>query len=237
MKNNIKRILIKLSGEALSSGSISGVFDFPTIKKICTNVKNVLDNGVKVSIVVGGGNIVRGRELINGEVIKRRETADSVGMLATSVNGLLLAEMFYGLSVDTAVLAPISMPFGIGNSNAREIEENNEKLIIFVCGAGMPYFSTDTISVINAIRTKSDVLLKATNVDGVYNKDPKKHSDAIHIPSISYKRALQENITVMDRASFAIAEENDLPIMIFSIKEENCFLNVLNGDLKHSIIL
>jgi uridylate kinase len=223
----IKRVLIKISGESLA-------LDFSNISRICNDVKSLLDDGIAVSIVIGGGNIVRGRSLNKFQ----RETVDSMGMLATSINGLALQDEFKKIGVDSVVLSQISLPFGVENSNPFNIQKHikNNNVIIFVGGAGISYFSTDTIAVINAIITRSDVLLKATKTDGIYDKDPEKFLDAKHIEQISHAKAIENNLQIMDHAAFSIAMEHNLPIIVFSINEENCFVRGVKGTIKRSLI-
>ncbi|MDR2074609.1 MAG: hypothetical protein LBP31_00070 [Holosporales bacterium] len=223
----IKRVLIKISGESLA-------LDFLNANRVCNNVKNLLKEGIAVSIVIGGGNIVRGRSLNKFQ----RETVDSMGMLATAINGLALQDEFRKIGVDSVVLSQITLPFGIENSNPFNIQKHieNNTVIIFVGGAGISYFSTDTIAVINAIITRSDVLLKATKTDGIYDKDPAKFPEATHIKQISHSEAIEKNLQIMDHAAFSIAMEHNLPIVIFSVNEENCFVNGINGTIKRSLV-
>jgi uridylate kinase len=224
---NIKRVLIKISGESLSS-------DFINVSRICNDVKNLIDEEVAVSIVIGGGNIVRGRSLNKFQ----RETVDSMGMLATSINGLALQDEFRKIGVNSVILSQINLPFGIENSNPINIQKHieNNTVIIFVGGAGISYFSTDTIAVINAIITRSDVLLKATKTDGIYDRDPEKFPEATHIERISHVEAIEKNLQIMDHTAFSIAMEHNLPIIVFSINEPNCFVRGINGNIKRSLV-
>lgn len=190
--------------------------------------------GIGVSVVVGGGNIVRGRSCMGID----REDADSMGMLATTINGIALHAYLTKIGIDSVLMSNLQLPFGIENSNFRQIQQNiiYGKTLIFVGGAGQPYFSTDTISVINAITTRADIMLKATKTDGIYDKDPKQFEDAKHIPELTHKKALELGVKIMDQTAFAIAMENNIPIMVFSISENNCFVRAIQGDIKHSIV-
>ena len=233
----ISRVLIKISGETLSGSKAESVFDSDSVLAICKNIKNVIDSGIGVSIVVGGGNILRGRAF-SSETIVQREAADSMGMLATAINGLMLKGAFESIGIDSTVVSNLQLPFSIESSNTYNIDQlvNQNKIVIFVGGTGVPYFSTDTAAVINALISKSDMLLKATKTDGVYNKDPEKYEDACFIPHITYDEALKQNIQIMDQTAFALAKSQELPITIFSIKEENCFLRAIKGEIKHSVV-
>jgi uridylate kinase len=224
---NIRRVLVKISGESLSS-------NFINVSRICSDVKSLIDEKVEVSIVIGGGNIVRGRSLNKFQ----RETVDSMGMLATAINGLALQDEFRKIGINSVVLSQINLPFGIENSSPTNIQKHieNNNVVIFVGGAGVSYFSTDTIAVINAIITRSDVLLKATKTDGIYDKDPAKFPEAIHIEKISHAKAIEKNLQVIDRTAFSIAMEHNLPIIIFSINEYNCFVRGINGSINRSLI-
>jgi uridylate kinase len=229
---NVKRVLIKVSGEFL--GANGKAFDCDRLMMVCQGIKNVIDRDIGVSVVIGGGNIVRGRDIVD----IKREVVDNMGMLATTINGLALQSGFHNLGIKATILSPIALPFGIGASDSATIAEHMAKcrVIIFVCGAGLPYFSTDTISVMHSLTTKSDILLKATKPDGIYDKDPAKYLDAVHIHKISHKEALALEIAVMDRVAFSIAQDYALPILVFSINEENCFIRAIDGTIKHSLV-
>jgi len=231
------RILIKISGETISGSREDGAFDLDAVLAICKNIKNVIDAGISVSIVVGGGNIIRGRAFSNSKEI-RKETADSMGMLSTTINGLLLKDIFKSIGINSVLVSNIKLPFNIesaDHSNVSKLIEKN-KVIIFVAGTGLPYFSTDTASIISALVSRSDVVLKATKTDGIYDKDPEKYPEAKHIEEINYDEALNANIQIMDQTAFALAKANNLPILVFSIKEDNCFIRALKGEIKHSVV-
>lgn len=229
---NIKRVLIKISGEALSSPD--NIFDSNKILSLSKDIKNIIDIGLEVSIVIGGGNIIRGRSFKG----IAREEVDSMGMIATSINGIALRAYLLKIGIESVVVSNLQLPFGIEDSNFQSIHKHmrDKKIIIFVGGAGQPYFSTDTISVINAITTRSDIVLKATKIDGIYDKDPLKFNDAVYIPEITHKEAIERHIKVMDQTAFSIALEHNMPIMVFSIKEPNCFAKVLNKSAKYSLV-
>ncbi len=230
---NINRVLIKISGEALSSSN--NIFDSNKILSICNDIKNIIDIGIEVSIVIGGGNIIRGRSF--SEIA--REEVDSMGMIATSINGIALRNYLLKIGLESVVVSSFPLPFGIEDSNFQSIHKHikDKKIVIFVGGAGQPYFSTDTISIINAITTRSDILLKSTKIDGIYDKDPLKFSDAEYLPKITHKEAIERNIKVMDQTAFSIAMDHDMPIMVFSIKESDCFVKAINKSIKYSLVI
>lgn len=230
---DVKRILIKISGEALSG--TNEILSYQKISTLCNNIKNLIELGIGVSIVIGGGNIIRGRSFTG----LNRENVDSMGMLATSINGIALQSCFEKTGMNAVLMSNLQLPFGIENSNFYNIQKHMmlNKVIIFVGGAGQPYFSTDTISVINAITTGSDIILKATKTDGVYDKDPMKFDDAVHISQLTHKEAIARDIKIMDKTAFSIAMEHNVPIIVFSINESNCFIKALNKSCQHSLII
>ncbi|MDR0744732.1 MAG: hypothetical protein LBE97_02130 [Holosporales bacterium] len=219
------RVLIKISGEAISGKD--ELFSSDIAIKICNEIKNVIDLGISVLVVVGGGNIIRGRDFINGGVISR-ETADSIGMLATIMNGLFLKELFQKIGIDSEIVKSHHNPENLSSKN---------KLLIFVGGLGYPYFSTDTVSVIAALLYKCDIILKATKSNGIYDKDPLLFQDAKFIENLTYEQAIKDNIQIMDQTAFSIIGSNKrIPIYVFSLKEENCFVKALNKTIKMSIV-
>ncbi len=238
MNTNVlaKRILIKISGEFFLSNN-NEKFNSLSLQKLCNDIKNVLNNGINISLVIGGGNIIRGRDFNNNELIKR-ETADSIGMLSTVINGIIIRDVLKHNNIDTEIVSLLDLPFNIKKLNPFTIDKlvEQSKLIIFVGGLGLPYFSTDTISVVGASLSHCDAILKATKTDGVYDKDPNIHTDAVHLDNITYDYAMQNNLQVMDDAAFSLAKQLKLPIYIFSLFEDNCFINALNKSIKISIV-
>ncbi len=232
---NFKRVLIKISGELFSSGNNG--FNNNRLNEICNNISNVISSGIDVSLVVGGGNIIRGREFQNSGIIKR-ETADSIGMLATVLNGIMLREMLLNRNIDCVIVSALDLPFDIKKLNPFVVNNlvQDHKTIIIVGGLGLPYFSTDTISVVGASLSHCDAILKATNTDGVYDKDPNKYNDAQHLTQLTYEFAIEHNLQVMDETAFLLARNLKKPIFVFSAFEENCFLKALNGEIRRSVV-
>ncbi len=216
-----KRILLKISGEALSGEKKIGL-DYSVINKICESIKDCAEAGVQIGIVVGGGNFWRGRT--SGAMDRTR--ADHIGMLATTMNALALADVLEALGVDVRVQTAIAMhqvaePY-IRNRAVRHLEKG--RVVIFGCGTGNPFFSTDTASTLRAAEIEADVVMKATMVDGVYDKDPKIHSDAVKYDKLSYSEILIKNLAVMDSAAASLCKDNDIPIIVFDLgRPENIY--------------
>lgn len=245
IKQDYKRILIKISGEFFlptenkqqNETSNSGKFDNLKLNRLCNDIVSILNTGVNISLVIGGGNIIRGRDFNNNELISR-ETADSVGMLSTVINGIIVRDILKKHNIDVEIVSLLDLPFDIKKLNPftlNELVEKN-KLIIFVGGLGLPYFSTDTISVVGASLSHCDVILKATKTDGIYDKDPNLYPDAKHLDNITYDYALQNNLQIMDDTAFSLAKQLKLPIYIFSLFEDDCFIKALNKSIRISIV-
>lgn len=219
MEPKFKRVLLKLSGEVLAGEKKHG-FDFDVVNSVCSAVKDITDKGVQVGIVVGGGNFWRGRS--SGEMDRTR--ADNIGMLATVMNSLALQESLIGLGIDARVLSAVQIP-GVVETFVRDNADrylNKGRVVIFAGGTGNPFFSTDSGAALRAAQIGADVLLKATNVDGVYDKDPNKFSDAVKFDEISHDALLERHLAVMDTAAAAICRENNIPILVFNLnKTEN----------------
>ncbi|MDX1949223.1 MAG: UMP kinase [Rickettsiales bacterium] len=230
-----KRILLKLSGEALMGSQQFGQH-LPTVTRICNEVKSVVDLGVQVSIVVGGGNIFRGMKA--AEAGMERSGADYMGMLATVMNALALQNMLESLGTETRVLSAIPMdtvcePF-IRRRAIRHMERG--RVVICAAGTGNPYFTTDTAAALRALELNCDALFKGTQVDGVYSDDPKKNPNAERYTSLSYKQVLEQDLRVMDGAAIAVARENNLPIVVFDLHEEGSCVKAIKGEGKFTII-
>lgn len=228
-----KRILLKISGEALSGARGNGI-DVETIGKICDEIKIIVDMGVQVSIVVGGGNFWRGKY---GHQMERT-TSDYMGMLATTLNALALQEMLESKGIETRVQTAIEMkqvaePY-IRRRAVRHLEKG--RVVIFACGTGSPYFTTDSAAALRAVEMDSEVILLAKNVDGVYNKDPKKYDDAVKYEEVSYMQSINEKLGVMDTTAITLCMENKIPILVFALNEENSIIKAVNGDRIGTII-
>ncbi|MDD6727701.1 MAG: UMP kinase [Eubacteriales bacterium] len=222
-----KRILLKLSGEVLAGDKKTGI-DNDTVTTICKSVKKVADMGVEVGIVVGGGNFWRGRTSEHMD----RARADHIGMLATAMNSLALCDALEQLGADVRVQTAIEMrqiaePY-IRSRAIRHFEKG--RIVIFGCGTGSPFFSTDTAAALRAVEINADVLLKATNVDGVYDKDPNKFDDAVKFDTITFKDALARDIKVMDSTAFSLCKDNDLSILVFNLDNPDNIISAVQGE-------
>jgi len=224
-----KRILLKLSGEALM-GSLSYGICEETINEIAEQIKEVKELGVDVCTVIGGGNIFRG---VKGAAMGMdRASADYMGMLATVINGLALQDALEKKGVQTRVISAIEMreiaePY-IRRRALRHLEKG--RVVIFVAGTGNPYFTTDTAASLRAMEMGADVILKATKVDGVYDKDPMVYADAKRIKTITYIEVLDRNLKVMDSTAISMCMENHMPIIVFSIKEYGSLKRIVLGE-------
>ncbi len=224
-----KRVLLKLSGEALMGDKGYGQ-DVGTLRRIASDIKEVIDLGVQVCVVVGGGNIFRGVQASTEGM--ERAAADYMGMLATVINALGLQNIMEGAGIYTRVLSAIPMmsicePY-IRRKAARHMEK--DRVVIFAAGTGNPFFTTDSAAVLRAIEMDCDLLMKGTQVDGVYSDDPMKNPAAIKFENITYSDILRDNLNVMDMAAIALARENKLPIKVFSIKEPGNFARVIKAE-------
>ena len=221
-----KRVMLKISGEALSGANGFG-FDFEVVGRIAREVKTLVDMGVEVGLVVGGGNIWRGR---TGEGMDRT-TADHMGMLATCINALALQDALEGIGVMTRVQTAIEMkeiaePF-IRRRAVRHLEKG--RVVIFGAGSGNPYFSTDTAAALRAAEIEADVILLAKNVDGVYDKDPNKFADAKKYDKLTYMEVIEQGLQVMDTTATTLCMDNNIPILVFGISEEGNIKKVMEG--------
>ena len=223
------RILLKLSGEALLGGRSHGI-DPKTINKYSNEIKSIVDLGVEVSIVIGGGNIFRGLSGANNGI--DRVQGDYMGMLATVINGLALQSSLEKIGLQTRLQTAINMeaiaePY-IKRKAVRHLEK--KRIVIFGAGTGNPFFTTDSAAVLRAIEIEADVILKGTRVDGIYNEDPNKNSDAFKFEKITFKEAISKGLKIMDTTAFTLSHENKLPIIVFDMNQENNLLKVLNGE-------
>ena len=223
-----KRVLLKISGEALQSKDF-GVSP-QSVLDISKRIKEINDLGVELSIVVGGGNIIRGITASEGGI--ERSTADYMGMLATVINAMALQNAMEDLGVQTRVLSAISLdklaePY-IRRRALRHLEKG--RVIIFAGGTGNPYFSTDTAAVLRAIEIKADILLKATKVDGVYDADPMKEPRATKFDTLSYIDVLKRKLKVMDSTAVSLCMDNDLPIIVFNLWDKGALKSIVTGE-------
>lgn len=230
-----KRVLLKVSGEALMGGLQFG-HDYNTVKGIADDIKEVIDLGVEVCVVVGGGNIYRG---VNASQLGiERAAADYIGMLATVINALALQNVMEATDIHTRVLSAISMTKICEPYISRRARHHMEKgrVVIFAAGTGNPFFTTDSAAVLRAVEMNCDLILKGTQVDGVYNDDPKKNPNAIKYDNITYTEVIRDDLQVMDIAAIALARENNIPIKVFSIKNRGAFAKVLRAEGKYTKI-
>ncbi len=227
MQPAYKRILLKLSGEVLAGEKGHG-FDFDTITSVCSAVKKLYDMGVEVGLVVGGGNFWRGRS--GGSMDRTR--ADHIGMLATVMNSLALQDTLEQLGVDVRVQTAIEMrqvaePY-VRADAVRHLEKG--RVVIFGAGTGNPFFSTDTCAALRAAEIKADVILKATNVDGVYEKDPNKYADAVKYDVVTQSEVLEKDLKVMDAAAASLCRDNRIPILVFNLSDPENIIRAVMGE-------
>ena len=226
-----KRVLVKFSGEALAGENGYGI-DTKILDYIANEIRELVDNGIEVGIVIGGGNIVRGVAAAADGIIKRT-SGDYMGMLATVVNGIAMQEALEHIGVDVRLQTAIKMEQIAESFIVRRARRHLEKgrVVIFSAGTGNPFFTTDTAATLRATEIDATMLIKATKVDGVYDKDPMKYDNAVKLDVISYEYALKDHIKVMDDTAIALAKDNDLPIVIMNMNEKGNLLSIVNGDM------
>lgn len=222
-----KRILLKLSGEVLAGDKHSGI-DFETVINICAAIKECYEMGVEIGIVVGGGNFWRGRSSGNMD----RTRADHIGMLATVMNSLALADAFEQLEVPARVQTAIAMqqiaePY-IRNKATRHFQKG--RIVIFGCGTGNPFFTTDTAAALRAAEIDADIIFKATNVDGIYDKDPNKYDDAEKYDKITHTEILKNGLRVMDSTAASLCRDNKIPILVFNLNDPQNIIRAIVGE-------
>ena len=230
-----KNIMLKISGESLAGDNEQG-FDFDILNDLSQNIKILADKDISISIVLGGGNFIRGSSFSNGVV--DRVTSDYMGMLGTVMNSLALQSNLEKIGVPSRVMTAISInrvaePY-IKNKATKHLEKN--RVVIFASGTGNPFFSTDTAAVLRASEMKSDIILKGTKVDGIYDKDPLTNNNAKKISEISYTDYLNQDIKVMDATAISLAKDRGLPIIIFSIMNSSNIIDIIEGKGSYSII-
>ncbi|MSN96491.1 UMP kinase [Campylobacter sp. FMV-PI01] len=226
-----KRVLVKFSGEALAGENGFGI-DSKILKFIANEIKSLVEQGNEIGIVIGGGNIVRGVSAAAGGIIKRT-SGDHMGMLATVINAIAMREALESVGINVRVQSAIKMEaicetFIIGRSK-RHLSK--KRVVIFAAGTGNPFFTTDTAATLRAIEIESDMIIKATKVDGIYDKDPNKFSDAKLLNLLTYEEALKDDIKVMDDTAIALAKDNSLPIVVCNMFKSGNLLKILSGDL------
>ncbi len=227
MKPVYKRVLLKLSGEVLAGEKDSGI-DFDKVLDVCGRVKTCVDMGVEVAIVVGGGNFWRGRS--SGKMDRTR--ADHMGMLATTINSLALCDALEQLGVNARVQTAIEMrqiaEQYIRNRAIRHLERG--RVVIFGCGTGNPFFSTDTAAALRAAEIGADVIFKATNVDGVYDSDPRTNPDAVKFDKLSHMDVLQKELHVMDSTAASLCMDNGIKILVFNLDDPDNIVRAMTGE-------
>jgi len=225
-----RRVLLKLSGEALMGSTNRLGIDPQTVDQICREIAEVSRSGVQIGIIIGGGNIFRG--LSASARGMERVTADYMGMLATVINSLALQDYLERYKVETRVMTAIKMeelaePFIRRRAVAHL---RNHRVVIFGAGTGNPYFTTDTAAALRAIEIEADVILKGTKVDGIYDRDPVQYPDAVKFESLTHAECVQRQLKVMDATAFTLCMENNLPIIVYNLKEQGNLKRVLSGE-------
>lgn len=222
-----KRILLKLSGEVLAGENGTGI-DFNTVLNICSSIKECANLGVQIGLVVGGGNFWRGRS--SGDMDRTR--ADHMGMLATVMNSLALADALEQLDVPVRVQTAINMqqiaePY-IRNRAVHHLDKG--RVVIFGCGTGNPFFTTDTAAALRALEIDADIVFKATNVDGVYDKDPHKFDDAVKYDTLTFNEVLSNDLKVMDGTAASLCRDNSIPILVFNLDHPENIVKAVQGE-------
>ena len=223
-----KRILLKLSGEALMGDNSHGI-DPDRIQLYCKEISSLVKTGVEIAIVIGGGNIFRGVSAVSKGI--DRVQADYMGMLATVINGLALQSSLEGMGIQTRLQTALKMeaiaePY-IKRRAVRHLEK--KRVVIFSAGTGNPFFTTDSAAVLRAIEINADVILKGTRVDGVYNLDPEKNKNAVKFDKISFDEAITKNLKIMDSTAFTLSKENNLPIIVFNMNKPGNLNKITEG--------
>ncbi len=235
-KPSYQRILLKLSGEALAGGGGMGI-DAQVLDQISLAIAHLKGLGVQVGIVVGGGNIYRGSQL-QKEGLVGRVTGDQMGMLATVMNGLAIRDSLEQRNVRTRLMSALpigEVTEGYSSRNAIRYLKNSE-VCIFVAGTGNPFFTTDTAACLRGIEIEADLILKATKVDGVYDKDPSEHADAKKYDSLTFDEVLAQKLGVMDLTAIALLREHNVPLQVFNMNKQNSLLNVVVGETEGTYV-
>jgi len=228
-----KRILLKVSGEALGEKTAGGDgfgLDFQKIDAVCASIKECVDMGVQVGLVIGGGNFWRGVK--NGTGKMQRSHADAMGMLATVMNAIAVADVLTQHGMDARVLTAVEIN-KFAEYFTRDLADrylNEGKVVLFAAGTGNPYFSTDTGAVLRGVEIEADAVLMAKNIDGIYSADPKKDPTAVKYDSLTYNEVLEKGLKATDVTAMALAMDNDMPMVCFGLAEENSILRVVRGE-------
>lgn len=227
------RVLIKLSGQALSGDKGQG-FCMETIQRVCAQIKQVADRGIQVAIVVGAGNIWRGR--LSNEM--NAVSADNMGMLATTINAIMIEDTLNRMGSPAIVMSAVEMSrFAKIYKTSEALEMLNEnKIVIFAAGTGNPFFTTDTAASLRALENECDIILLAKNIDGVYDSDPAKNVDAKKYKSINYDDVIKYQLKVMDLTATTMCKEGNMPLLVFALNGENSIINALDGKTEGTII-
>jgi uridylate kinase len=230
-----KRILLKLSGEALMGKEGYGI-DPAVVKEVAEQIKEVHDHGIALALVVGGGNIYRGMRAEQQGI--NRATGDYMGMIATVMNAIVLQDCLESMGVETRVqsaldIREVAEPY-IRRKAIRHLEK--KRVVIFAGGTGNPFFTTDTAAVLRALEVKAEVIMKATKVNGVYDRDPEQHPDAVFFPEITYMEVLQRDLRVMDATAISLCMEQQLPIIVFNLRERGNMKRVILGERVGTVV-
>ena len=230
-----KRVLLKISGESLMGVGAYGI-DVSTVDRVAKEIAQACSLGAEVCLVIGAGNIFRG--LSGAAAGMDRASADYMGMLATVMNSIAMQNSLERLNIQTRVQSAISMTEVCETYTRRRAIRHMEKgrIVIFAAGTGNPYFTTDTAAALRASEMDCDAIFKGTMVDGIYDKDPKKSNDAKKFESISFDEVLANNLKVLDSSAVSLARDNNIPIIVFSIQENDSFLNIIKGKGSYSIV-
>ena len=232
MELKYKRVLLKMSGEVL--GSEGSPVDSKKVADAARHIKQLYDAGVKVGVVLGGGNIMRGRSAEGVE----RNRADSIGMLATAINSLSLEQALIDLNIPVRVLSAGAIEMFMDTYSARLANKSldNGEVVIFACGMGAPFFSTDTAAALRAAQIHADALLLAKNIDGVYSADPKVDSNAVKYDTLTYSEVIQKGLRATDLTAITLCSETKLPVVVFSMQDESAFVRAVMGENVGTVI-
>lgn len=232
MEIKYKRVLLKMSGEVL--GSEKAPVDQEKVKEAALHIKELHDHGVQVGVVVGGGNIMRGRD--SGSMDRNR--ADAIGMLATAINAMSLEQGLLDLGVPVRVLSAVEIELFMDTYSARLANKalDDGEVVVFACGSGLPFFSTDTAAALRAAQIHADALLLAKNIDGVYSADPKKDPNAVKFDTLSYDEVIARQLRATDLTAITLSRETNMKIVVFSMEEDSAFIRAAAGENVGTVI-
>lgn len=235
MSLKYSRILLKFSGEALMGKGDFGL-DANTLRQVVGEVKSLREIGVEVALVVGGGNIFRGAQIVGSGI--QRTTGDQMGMMATVMNALALRDVIEDMGMEAKVYSAMAIE-GVSiafNTNQAKKDLSNGLVTIFAAGTGSPYFTTDSAAALRGIEINADIVLKATKVDGIYSADPMKDSSATLYFELSFDEVIQKNLQVMDMTAFILCKENNMPIRVFDMFKQNAVVRIVNGEQEGTLV-